>query len=110
VQEGAGQQPYDVATRSLIEGDPVGWLTWIGLPVNGPVEPVESDVDTVIAQADKVIRVNAETPWLAHLEPPGQLRPAAACADAPVQRAPAESAQGGGRIYRGPASALGRRA
>lgn len=68
VQEGTGPRPYDVATRRLIEGDPEGWLAWIGLPPDGPVESIESDVGTVLAAVDKVLRVEGPAPWIAHLE------------------------------------------
>jgi hypothetical protein len=68
VQEGAGPRPFDVTARRLIEADPEGWLSWIGLPPDGPVEPIESDVSTVLAEVDKVLRVDGPTQWLAHVE------------------------------------------
>jgi predicted transposase YdaD len=68
VQAGAGPRPYDVSTRRLIEGDPEGWLAWIGLPPDGPVTPIDSDVGTVLAEVDKVLRVDGPSPWIAHLE------------------------------------------
>lgn len=68
MQEGAGPRPYDVTTRQLIEGYPEGWLEWIGLPPDGPVHPIESDIGTVLAEVDKVLRVDGPRPWIAHLE------------------------------------------
>jgi len=68
VQEQRGPRPFDVTTRLLIDGDPVSWLTWAGLPIEGPVSPIDSDVSTVLAEVDKVLRVDAPSPWLAHLE------------------------------------------
>jgi hypothetical protein len=68
VQQGPGPRPYDVSPRSLIEGDPDGWLAWVGLPVNGPVRAIDSDVSTVLAEVDKVLRIDAPEPWLAHFE------------------------------------------
>jgi predicted transposase YdaD len=72
VQQSGGPRPFDVATRRLIETDPVGWLTWVGLPVDGPVDgpvrPIDSEVSTVLAEVDKVLRVDTPSPWLAHLE------------------------------------------
>jgi predicted transposase YdaD len=68
VQERGGPRPFDVATRRLIEFDPEGWLRWIGLPVDGPVVSVDTEVSTVLAEVDKVLRVEAASPWLAHLE------------------------------------------
>jgi predicted transposase YdaD len=63
-----GQRPYDITTKLLLEGDPAGWLRWLGLPVDGPVVTVASEVSTVLAEADRVVRVNGPTPWLAHVE------------------------------------------
>jgi predicted transposase YdaD len=68
MQEGAGPRPFDVTTRRLIEADPEGWLAWIGLPADGPVRAIESDVSTVLAQVDKVLRVDGPRPWIAHVE------------------------------------------
>ena len=68
MQQGAGPRPFDVTTRRLIESDPVGWLAWLGLPVDGPVQPLDSEVSTVLAEVDKVLEVAGPSPWLAHLE------------------------------------------
>jgi hypothetical protein len=68
MQVGPGPRPFDVSTRHLIESDPVGWLAWVGLPPDGPVRSVESDVGTVLAAVDKVLRIDAPSPWLAHFE------------------------------------------
>jgi len=68
VQEGLGPRPYDAATRRLIESDPAGWLRWVGLPVDGPVRPLESNLSTVLTEVDKALRVEGPSPWLAHLE------------------------------------------
>jgi hypothetical protein len=68
VQEGPGPRPYDLSTRHLIESDPAGWLARVGLPPDGPVRSVESDVGTVLAAVDKVLRIEAPSPWLAHFE------------------------------------------
>lgn len=68
VQEGSGPRPFDTTTRRLIEADPEGWLAWIGLPADGPVQAIESDVSTVLAEVDKVLRVDGPTPWIAHVE------------------------------------------
>jgi hypothetical protein len=65
MQEGAGPRPFDVTTRRLIEADPEGWLAWIGLPADGPVQAIESDVSTVLAEVDKVLRVDGPRPTLA---------------------------------------------
>lgn len=68
MQEHGGPRPFDAATRGLIERDPEGWLRWLGLPLDGPVSAVDSDLSTALAAADKVLRVDAADPWLAHVE------------------------------------------
>jgi predicted transposase YdaD len=68
MQDGPGPRPFDVTTRHLIEQDPVSWLHWIGLPVTDPVHSVDSEVSTVLAEVDKVLRVEAASPWYAHIE------------------------------------------
>ncbi len=68
MQQNRGPRPFDTTTRLLIDSDPAAWLRWIGLPVDGPVRPIESDVSTVLAEVDKVLRVDGPSPWLAHLE------------------------------------------
>jgi predicted transposase YdaD len=68
VQEGTGPRPYDVSLSYLIELDPHGWLDWLGLPADGPVESIESDVGTVLAEVDKVLLIDGPIPWLAHIE------------------------------------------
>src|SRR5437867_1368703 len=68
VQEGAGPRPFDVSVSYLIELDARGWLDWLKLPVDGPIESIESDVGTVLAEVDKVLRIGGPEPWLAHIE------------------------------------------
>jgi predicted transposase YdaD len=68
MQQRQGPRPFDITTRLLIDSDPAGWLRWVGLPVDGPVQPVDSEMSTVLAEVDKVLRVGAPSPWLAHLE------------------------------------------
>lgn len=68
MQQGPGPRPYDASPRALIEGDPEGWLAWVGLPVNGPIQAIDTDVSTVLAEVDKVLRIEAPSPWLAHFE------------------------------------------
>ena len=86
VQEGAGPRPYDVSVSYLIELDPHGWLDWIGLPADGPVESIESDVGTVLAEVDKVLLVDGPKPWIAHIEIQANHDPAASVATAAIPR------------------------
>lgn len=68
MQSGPGPRPFDVSGGFLIDLDPRAWLDWLGLPVDGPIQSIESDVGTVLAEVDKVLRIEAPTPWLAHIE------------------------------------------
>ena len=68
MQDGAGPPPYDVSVSYLIELDPIGWLDWLGLPADGPVESIETDVGTVLAEVDKILLVNGPKPWVGHIE------------------------------------------
>jgi len=61
-------RPYDAATKHLVEADPRTWLGYVGLPTPAPVTPVDADISTVLAAADKVLRVAESRPWLAHIE------------------------------------------
>ena len=68
MQEGPGPRPFDVSLKYLIELDARGWLDWLRLPPDGPVESIASDVGTVLAEVDKVLRIDGSDPWLAHIE------------------------------------------
>ena len=61
-------KPYDATAKFLVEGYPADWLAFAGL---GPVERVaviDSNLSTITAEADKVLRVEGPEPWLAHVE------------------------------------------
>ncbi len=61
-------KPFDATTRKLLELDPAGWLTCLGLPVTGPVRAVDSDVSTVTAEVDTILQVGDPADYLAHIE------------------------------------------
>jgi predicted transposase YdaD len=61
-------KPFDATTKRLLEIDPAGWLTCVGLPVTGPVRAVDSDVSTVTAEADTILQVGEPADYLAHIE------------------------------------------
>lgn len=62
-------KPYDATSKDLIETDPAGWVAFLGCPTPpDAVRLVDADVSTVTAEADKVIRVGGESPWMLHLE------------------------------------------
>jgi predicted transposase YdaD len=59
---------FDALTRSLLESYPADWLSQLGLIHGEPVRVVNSDLSTLTAEADKVIRVDGPEPWLVHVE------------------------------------------
>jgi predicted transposase YdaD len=59
---------FDATTRHLIEANPRAWLKYIGISGDAPATVIDSDLSTVTAEADKVIRVDDKVPWLVHLE------------------------------------------
>lgn len=59
-------KPFDVATKQLVEADPLAWLRFVGLPGEA-AELVDADLATVVADADRILRVT-KPDYLAHLE------------------------------------------
>ncbi len=53
-----GLNPFDVGTKELIWDEPPAWLVRFGIGFSGSVEVVDSDITTLSAAADKVIRVS----------------------------------------------------
>jgi predicted transposase YdaD len=59
---------FDVATKELDWDDPPAWLERFGIGPRGPVDVIDSDVTTLTAAADKVIRVGGRRPYLVNIE------------------------------------------
>src|SRR5262249_35198258 len=63
---------YDAALKHLLDRYAADWaaylLAHLGLPPPRRVESVETDLSTVSAAADKVLRLGGRVPWLLHLE------------------------------------------
>ncbi|MFO0954582.1 MAG: hypothetical protein U0835_26150 [Isosphaeraceae bacterium] len=59
---------YDVITRTIIERYPRDWLALLDLDPDAPVEVVDSNLSTVVAEADKVLKVGGAAPGLVHVE------------------------------------------
>ena len=60
-------KPFDATTKQLIQAHPEDWLQLLGLPAR-KITVVDADVATVSANADKVLMVDANPPYIAHLE------------------------------------------
>ncbi len=59
---------FDVSTKELVWDDPATWLDRFGIGPRGPVEVIDSDITTLSAAADKVIRVGGSEPYLVNIE------------------------------------------
>ena len=59
-------KPFDVATKQLVEADPLAWLRFLGLPGTS-AELIDADLATVVAEADRILRVT-NPDYLAHVE------------------------------------------
>ncbi|HZT81463.1 MAG TPA: hypothetical protein VFA26_14640, partial [Gemmataceae bacterium] len=58
---------FDASLKDLFAGYPADWLSFLGLPA-AEAEVIDADVSTVSADADRVLRVGADDPWLLHVE------------------------------------------
>ncbi len=63
-------KPFDATTRELIDLGPAGWLEFLGItfPDASLVEVIDSNVSTVTAEADKVVRIGGPRPTIIHVE------------------------------------------
>ena len=63
-------KPFDATMRKLIELEPAAWLRFLRIPVSDPdrVTAIDSNLSTVIAEADKVLWVGDPNPWIEHVE------------------------------------------
>jgi predicted transposase YdaD len=60
-------KPFDATLKALVESGPGDWVALAGLP-HAPARVIDADIATVSGAADKVLRVEAGTPYLLHLE------------------------------------------
>jgi hypothetical protein len=60
---------FDVSTKELVWDDPAGWRDRFTIGPHGPVEVIDSDITTLTAFADKVLKVGGSDPYLVDLEP-----------------------------------------
>jgi hypothetical protein len=59
---------YDASTKYLVETRLADWLPLCGLKTTAPIQVIDSDLSTVTAAADRVLRICEDPPWLAHIE------------------------------------------
>jgi predicted transposase YdaD len=65
---GRAARPYDATTKQLLEADPGAWLRYVGLQTADPTTLVDADLSTLLAAADKVVRIEGAAPRLVHVE------------------------------------------
>jgi predicted transposase YdaD len=61
-------KPFDSTTKQLVEAHPHDWLAYAGLPPAATVRVVDADLSSYTVAADKVLRVDAHSPYIAHFE------------------------------------------
>lgn len=61
---------FDATTRQLIEMGPAAWLEYLGIAVPDPsrIRVIDSNLATIVPEADRVIWVEVPDPWIEHLE------------------------------------------
>jgi hypothetical protein len=60
-------KPFDPTLKALVEVGPDDWTVFAGQPA-APTRIIDADIATVSGAADKVLRVEAEPPYILHLE------------------------------------------
>jgi predicted transposase YdaD len=63
-------KPFDATMRKLLELEPAAWLRFLHVPLTDPdrVRVIDSNVSTITAEADKVLWVDEQEPWIEHVE------------------------------------------
>ena len=60
-------KPFDTVTKDLLEADPLAWLHLVGLPGEA-VRMEDTNLTTLTADADRVMRVSYTSPYIANFE------------------------------------------
>jgi hypothetical protein len=63
-------KPYDATTRQLFEMSPAELLEFLGRPLPDPglARIIDSNLATIVPEADRVIWVGGPEPWIEHIE------------------------------------------
>jgi predicted transposase YdaD len=63
-------KPYDATTRNLFQMNPVEWPAYLGRPIADPdrVRLIDSNLSTITAEVDRVLRLEDPFPWLWNFE------------------------------------------
>jgi predicted transposase YdaD len=63
-------KPFDATLRELFEVEPAAWLEYLGIPVpdRNQVRAIDSNLSTFTSEADKVLWVEGDAPFIIHIE------------------------------------------
>ncbi len=63
-------KPFDATTRKLFEMGPAEWARFLRVEFTDQtrVSVIDSNISTVTAEADKVLRIDEVEPWIEHVE------------------------------------------
>jgi predicted transposase YdaD len=61
-------KPFDVTTKYLVQSDPAAWLAVAALVPDGSVSMVDTDLSTLSAAANALVRIEGQEPQLVHIE------------------------------------------
>jgi hypothetical protein len=66
----AKKKRYDATMRDIFEPEPAAWLEFFGVPVPDPslTQVIDSNVSTVTAETDKLLRRGGPDPVILHIE------------------------------------------
>ena len=59
---------YDVVMKELVERDPAAWLKFLEIDAPGPIQIINTDLSTILLEADKILLIDSGRPHLVHLE------------------------------------------
>ncbi len=59
----------DVSAKELVLDEPAAWADRFGIGLPGPVSVIDSEITTLTAFADKVLKIAGPAPYLLDLEP-----------------------------------------
>src|SRR5262249_920645 len=61
------RKSFDPTLKDMVEAEPEAWPAFVGSPT-GPTRGIDADIATVSGAADKGLPVDADPPYLWHLE------------------------------------------
>jgi predicted transposase YdaD len=61
-------KPFDAVTKERMEQNPRAWLEFLLGRELGEVSVVNADLSTITTEADKILQVEQQKPWIVHVE------------------------------------------